>query len=448
MNKVIFLEFNELCPALLERFIGEGKLPNFKKLKEASVELFTLADAAPPALEPWIQWYSLHTGIPYSKHKVFSLTDGQTQTHKDIWQELNEHGLRTLNCGSMNVKDYQNPLHTSIPDPWCTKNSPSHAELKIFHNFVSEQVIGQTARKSVLEVASSSFAFLTFMLTHGLSFRTVKKTFKQLWFEKTKKLDIYWKRVAIMDWLQTDLFVHLLKKTQPDFATFFLNSTAHLQHAYWRHLEPEKFNVDVNGQEYKAYQNVVLFGYQNMDEILGRLFDSSDADTRFILSTALSQKAFISEREQIFYRFKDEKSFITSLGFSNKSVAPVMTHQYIYVPENEADGKAFYQAITDFVLDDGVKVFGAQLRVDGSVYFGTALRRPLKSNEQIYDSRGTAVGLDLSEVVYRIPETKSGCHDPKGVLWWDKKADKLNLEVNSEIEITSVFGMLKTVFNS
>ena len=64
-GNLILLEFNELCPPLLTRWMAEGRLPNFKRFHDASAVFITEADErAAPNLEPWIQWYSVHTGLP------------------------------------------------------------------------------------------------------------------------------------------------------------------------------------------------------------------------------------------------------------------------------------------------------------------------------------------------------------------------------------------------
>ena len=42
-QRVILLEFNELSPTLMERFIDMGQLPNFKRLRDESQVLITEA---------------------------------------------------------------------------------------------------------------------------------------------------------------------------------------------------------------------------------------------------------------------------------------------------------------------------------------------------------------------------------------------------------------------
>jgi len=51
---MIVLEFNELSPALMETFIDQGYLPNFKRLRDESSVFTTDAEEVAPNLDPWI----------------------------------------------------------------------------------------------------------------------------------------------------------------------------------------------------------------------------------------------------------------------------------------------------------------------------------------------------------------------------------------------------------
>src|SRR5271155_1660380 len=116
MYKVLLLEFNEICPPLLDRWMGEGKLPNFAALHRASQVFTTVADELDPEnLEPWIQWYSIHTGLPYSQHKVFHLTDGPKRGHVDVWQELQKLDKSVMNCSSMNARAISGARKHPVP---------------------------------------------------------------------------------------------------------------------------------------------------------------------------------------------------------------------------------------------------------------------------------------------------------------------------------------------
>lgn len=54
-KSVIAPELNELCPALMGRFIARGALPDFARLYSESEIFITNAGESPPRLGPWVQ---------------------------------------------------------------------------------------------------------------------------------------------------------------------------------------------------------------------------------------------------------------------------------------------------------------------------------------------------------------------------------------------------------
>ena len=65
-QNVILLEFNELSPTLMNRFISQGHLPHFKRFSEESAIYLTEAAERAPYLDPWIQWVTVHTGLDFA----------------------------------------------------------------------------------------------------------------------------------------------------------------------------------------------------------------------------------------------------------------------------------------------------------------------------------------------------------------------------------------------
>src|SRR5690606_33211001 len=111
--------------------------------------------------------------------------------------------------------------------------------------------------------------FVRFMVTHGLKPSTVAQILRQLGAERAKDGRLSWRRVALLDRLQFDVFRHYYRRYRPDFASFFVNSVAHLQHSYWRHMEPEAFTVRPGAAEMEIYGDAIRFGYRAMDKVLG-----------------------------------------------------------------------------------------------------------------------------------------------------------------------------------
>src|SRR5215472_10401467 len=202
-TSVIMIEFNELSPSLMNRFMSEGKLPHFSRFYRESRIYTTDAEERPPYLNPWIQWVTVHSGLPYSEHHVFHLGDGHRFEEKRVWDLLSEAGLRVWVCGSMNVR-YDEPLNGSLlPDPWTSEIGPYPKSLLPYIQFVRRNVQEHTNPEFSLGVADF-FKFLTFMITHGLSASTIYSIAEEMVREFVTGQT--WKRAVLLDKLQWDLF--------------------------------------------------------------------------------------------------------------------------------------------------------------------------------------------------------------------------------------------------
>lgn len=418
-RRIILLEFNELCPALLEKWMGDGSLPNFKRFFDASQAFITTADAAPPALEPWIQWYSLHTGLSYQQHGVFRLTDGPRAGHPDIWAVVRDAGLRVFNCASMNAKRFAGEGSLFVPDPWCTSETAHPKELNRFHAFVARQVQEHTNKQ--LRNSPREFAqFIAFLLAHGLRATTIRKIAAQLLSEKLGDGGQHWKRVVVLDWLQMDIFLHYWKKVRPTFSTFFLNSTAHFQHSYWRYMEPALFAAPTDSKDVQRFRDAIKTGYRNMDDLLGDFFAlESRYGATLVLATALSQQPYLKHESiggQRFYRPYNIGKLLELCGIRPTLVEPTMTHQYMVHFESRATLETAAAALAQLNCGDE-PLFDLDRRSDHTVYLGCQLRRPVPDDATINRRPDEEFQLPFYDHFHLLDQTKSGCHHPDGVLW-------------------------------
>ena len=69
------------------------------------------------------------------------------------------------------------------------------------------------------------------MLRNGLTARTVFAIVRQLLRERFNRRS-KWRRATLLDKLQWDVFRSYYRRQSPHFSTFFINSTAHYQHAH------------------------------------------------------------------------------------------------------------------------------------------------------------------------------------------------------------------------
>lgn len=411
-NKLILLEFNELTPTLMDQFIDEGILPNFARLRDESLVCISEADEDPPFLEPWIQWVTVHTGLPYAEHQVFDLGDGARLNVPRIWDLLGQRGDRVWICGSMNAS-FQRPINGFIlPDPWSTGVAPyPEGEFTDFYDYVRLQVQEHT-RASVPVSRSAQLRFLGFMVRHGMSLETVRAIATQL--VKERGGENRWKRATILDDLQWDVFRSYWTRHAPDFSTFFLNSTAHFQHMYWRDFEPEVFGGK-RGQEHTGQAEAIRFGYRHMDRIVGKCLDMIDDDTTVVLATALGQQPCLSYEDsggKIFYRITDTARFFTLLGIGACRYAPVMSEQFKLHFASDAEASDAAQRLRSLTLD-GEPVMMA--RANGTeVFAGCQVFRPVPADAMV-TSPTTSFRFD--EQFYDCNLVKSGMHHPDGIFW-------------------------------
>ncbi len=419
MTKILLLEFNEICPPLLERWMAAGRLANFARFHAGSQVFTTVADELDPVnLEPWIQWYSIHTGLPFREHRVFRLTDGPKSAHGDIWRHLQSHGRTVMNCSSMNARAITGERAFFLPDPWCATQPAHPPELQTYNEFVSRMVQEYSREHGVLSFRETA-SFVRFLATHGLSPATVLAILSQLADERIARSDVKWKRAALLDRLQLGVFQHYYRRLRPDFATFFINSTAHLQHTYWRHMDPEPFSIKPSTDERAAYGDAILFGYQAMDTLLREFERLVDDDTVTILCSALSQQPFLrreGDGGQHFYRLRDVAALLRRLAIAPQSVEPVMTHQYVLRFGSPAEVEAAVAALRAVRLADQ-EVFAAVPSERLSLYIGCQLYERVAADAAVTGLRYEYAPVRFFDLFYAIDAIKSGCHHPDGVLW-------------------------------
>jgi Type I phosphodiesterase / nucleotide pyrophosphatase len=419
-GKVIFAEFNELCPWLIDQWMAEGLLPNFRAMHGQSAVFETFADVTDPAnLEPWIQWYSLHTGLSFDQHKVFHLTEGAQASHDDLWRIAHAAGRKVMNFAGMNARPFDFPGSVYVADPWCENGNASPRALNIYNRFVGANVREYSNPDARLTAADYA-KFLSFMVLHGLRPGTVAALAKQLIEERTKDRRLSWKRATLLDRMQMDVFRYYYRKTQPDFATFFINSTAHLQHSYWRQFQPDAFAVRPNAESSALYGDAVKTGYIAMDRLLGAFLAQADANgAMLVLATALSQQPYLAAEDsggKHFHRLRDVDHFFRRFALPHRDIDPTMTHQYFVRFDSDADRAKTHDALAAFKLADGRALFGFNDRTEDGLYFSCDIYTQIDGNVTVTAPHGDT--LKFQDIVYKIDATKSGRHHPAGALWF------------------------------
>lgn len=412
---LILLEFNELTPSLLERFMSEGRLPNFKRFYEESLVYTTDAEESGDALNPWVQWVTVHTGMSYAEHGVLRLNEGHKIGKPAVWDLVSANGGTVWICGSMNVAYEPDIKGYVLPDPWSISVPAHPASLEPYYRFVQMQVQEHTNDRVPLSKADYG-RFMKFMLSHGLSAHTVSTIVSQL--AKEKIGEGRWKRAVILDKLQFDVFRSVYRQIKPTFSTFFLNSTAHMQHAYWRYMDPEPFQLKPTEEEQSEYGDAVMFGYEEMDKLIGRFLDLAGDDTTLIFATALSQQPCLIYEESGGKRFYRPREFDKVTAFAGikdpHKCSPVMSEQFHVFMESEAAADAAEPKLRGLTVN-GRSAVGVEREGPASIYASITLWDEIADDAILVNSEGKQVRF--YDLFYRADTIKSGMHHPDGALW-------------------------------
>lgn len=413
---MIVLEFNELSPALMDTFIGQGYLPNFKRLRDSSQVFTTDAEEVAPNLDPWIQWVTVHSGLSYDEHGIFHLGDGHKLAVKSLWDLISGAGKTVWVCGSMNIK-YDLPLRGAVvPDPWTVGVSPYPADFEPYYRFVQRNVQEYTNDRVPLS-KGDYFRFLRFMVSHGLSLRTILSIFSQLVNERRTGKG-KWKRATILDKLQRDVFLYYFKKLRPQFSTFFLNSTAHFQHAHWRNMDPEPFKIKPTDADQAEYQHAVRYGYEEMDRIVGEIVSAAPKNATIVMATALSQQPCLIYEDiggKTFYRARTFGPLLDFVGITGcESVEPVMSEEFHLRFRDEGDATKAAIALA------GLRVDGRQAmqveRRGTNVFSGCIIYSQLE-HAAVLEGGADGKNTPFFRLFYQVESLKSGMHHPDGILW-------------------------------
>lgn len=440
---VLVLELNELCPPILDRMMAAGELPNFQALHARSDVHVTWTDDKD--LEPWVQWVTLHTGCKQEVHGAKELDEGYKIKTPRIWDTLDGMGYSTLVFGSMNSGASSDGVFL-VPDPWSVRVPATDPSYKAFHEFISFNVTEHT-NKRAKPGGKLALEFARFMVSRGLSISTTMSALRQLASEKTSGRDMKWRRAMILDLLLWDVFENEYKRRRPDFATFFANSTAFLQHRYWRHMEPEAYQVKPSEAEMEAYGDAVESSYRHMDEIVGRAMKLVGPKGRIVFATALSQEANLRYEHiggKFVYRPIDFEALAAFAGVKGKTTfEPVMTHQAWASCASEQDAIAF-EAAMNGLQSNGKSVM--EWRRDGSrVFFWCGLISKVDGDMTLTNPAGET--KDFSELFDLVGQVNNSQHNRSGAFW-AQRDDAKSVVHEGHLPLEQVYGLLLDMFGA
>src|SRR5216684_1464349 len=122
---MLLIELNEFNNNLLRNVARAQGLRHVEEmLSWGHARTWTADEYETGFLEPWVQWVSVHTGVPSGRHRVKNLGDVPNLTEDQIWERWSRRGLSSIVWGVMNGnRRSAEKCEVFIPDPWTFSES-------------------------------------------------------------------------------------------------------------------------------------------------------------------------------------------------------------------------------------------------------------------------------------------------------------------------------------
>lgn len=353
MRPLLLLELNELNFEFVEHYARDGALPAFARLLDAHGYARTSSESVYEHIEPWIQWFSVHTGKSFGEHGVFRLGDGPGAGMTQIWEALEEKGLRVGAFSPMNAGNaLANPAFF-VPDPWTrtTVAAPPlmRAAYAAICQAVGDNAAGRITPASLLQLAA------------GLAAYARVRQWPDYLRDAVAGAASHWPRAVFLDRFLGDCFLHLWKRARPDFATAFMNGAAHLQHHYLfnsaayqgPHRNPSWYLPDGT--------DPLLAMYRVYDQLLEACL-ALEPRPRLMIATGLHQDPV--DAPVFYWRLRDHAAFLRRLGCTFVSVEPRMSRDFLITCANADDAAATAERLACGAAPDGARLFDVDNRGD------------------------------------------------------------------------------------
>ncbi len=342
MQRLIFLEFNEINFEYISRYIKQGQLPHFHTFLERHGYTETTSEQTYEQLEPWIQWVTAHTGKSFDEHGVMRLGDIVHHDYEQVWETLErEKGLKVGAVSPMNANNRLSNPAFFVPDPWTATKVSGGALMGKLYDAIAQAVNDNAQSK----LTPRSLAYL---LIGWLRFASPVHWARYVEYTVHARSKP-WSKALFLDLLLTDIFLSAWKQSKPDFSTLFLNAGAHIQHHYM--FSSSVYDGPNRNPDWyiRPGEDPLLDVYKLYDHILGRVI-ALGGDIRIMLATGLHQDPYPTVT--YYYRIRHHEDFLRRIGVPFQSVVPRMSRDF-HLYCKDAEEAAAAQARLDSARAEG-----------------------------------------------------------------------------------------------
>jgi hypothetical protein len=416
---MLVIELNEFNNELLRSIAQTHRLTHLREvLNWNHARTWTSDEYDSGFLEPWVQWVSVHTGVPSRQHGVKNLGDVPNLAEDQIWERWSRRGLTSIVWGVMNgIRRNADSCKAFIPDPW-TFSEDAHPE-----SYQGLIALPRYLAKNYLDFSKLTAARKGFDLVKTL-IRSTKGS------DLVDGLRIFRRGVArfgttnavfivFFEYLSAMAFIQAVERNRPDAAIIFINMLAHVQHHYWK-----------AGDGSACPQ--IEFAATVTDEIIGKMLSRCKGlvgNGRIALMNALSQTCTIEEAPWILYRPNNHANLVSFLGIKASRVEPLMTydaHVFFATAEDAGSGNR----ILEGARIDGKPLFFVEPDKHDALklFYRVAMTDPTEPDAEFtYRNKAARFAEYFTAIVQR-----TGKHSQNGDLFANFEIGRQNL-ANHEV---------------
>jgi len=428
-HQLILLELNEINFDIVDRYLSSVQLPAFEKLMAGS-SVRTTAEQEYESLEPWIQWPSVHCGLSAAEHSVFRLGDILHSNAPQLFEQLENAGLRVGAISPMNAANRLNNPAYFIPDPWTKTPSDSSWWSRALTTAVS-QAVNDNSKQSITPRSASYLALGLMRFAQPKHYETYLRLVSQ-------SRGAPWRKALLLDLLLHDVHMRMFAARRPDFSALFLNAGAHIQHHYFFNAHAIRDQLEIRNPEW--YIDATVDPFEEMlhvYELILRDYQSLQG-VELIVATGLSQRPY--DRVKFYYRLRNHAEFIRALGIACRAVTPRMTRDFLIEFDSAEQAVAAQRRLESVLVDADTPLFG---NIDNR---GTSLFVTLTYAREVTDTTVFRVddrAIPLKEAVVFVA-IKNGMHQGKGFAYFTPEVTRY--APNEGDHVKTLYGTITRYF--
>lgn len=397
-KKLLIIGIDSATFDLINPWIEQGKLPSFRRLSRDGISA-VLYSTNPPLTPP--AWTTFMTGKNPGKHGIIdfyklnqsfqlSVTTALDRKQKSIWNYLSDHGKKCIlfqvpftypaqKVNGLLISDF------TTPGLDCSFTHPAEFQSEIMRKFPH------------------------FRLSETSKYSDRIEDKRQYVKEIMENMANQWK---VSHWL--------MKEKPWDFFMLVVMGVDHLQHWYWKYMDPSHPEHQSN-EETREFQDSILKGYKAVDHEIGRFMDECDDETTIIVLSDHGAGPYLQNvslnnwlREKKYLSLKSSpsvlgKKLLNTFGIHPTSIANLAFRYGLSkkASQNRSKGKAGGLAnklVYSYKDIDWSKTLAYSFGYYGSLYVNSIERNP---------KFGVVSKGDYDRIVLSVISDLSGLKDPR-----------------------------------